>query len=378
MTKIEVLAIGNEVVEGVTINSNAAAISQILLKEGYCILKHLAIPDDLDLLMQHYGDFLKYEGVVIATGGLGPTQDDKTREFLNELKKITGFEEIVIPNTFGSAPGVCLKGSRACFIALPGVPFEVRAMMPWVVDFLHSHFSPEHFLEHRWLYFMRLKEMYADALLVELCQTYPDVAYGLYPSQGILGVHLYAPKGYESIDKVYDAVKQEFISKLVECPLGTGKLEEAVYHRFTERNLTLATAESCTGGTIASKIVSIPGASSYFLGGVIVYSNEMKTALLGVDSELIEKEGAVSETVVKAMARAMQELSGADYAAAVSGIAGPGGGTPEKPVGTVWYAIATKDDIKAWCRQIPGNRELVIERTSNFLLSELLLEVSPS
>jgi nicotinamide-nucleotide amidase len=348
----------------------------MLLKEGYSVARHLALPDDPEVLLQLFTTLSTQSVIVIATGGLGPTGDDKTRAFLDDLAKLTGFEEIEIPNPIGTAQGVCLKGKASCLIALPGVPFEMAAMMPWVMSFLRERFSPQYQLDHGWVYFMRMSEMKVDPFIHELIKRYPDLSYGIYPSQGVLGVHLQAPQGSNSLVLALEALKAEFHYRLIECPMGTGKLEEAVFHRFTEKKLTLATAESCTGGTIAAKLVSIPGASNYFLGGVITYSNEMKTSLLGVDAELLEKEGAVSEAVVKAMARGIQERSGADYAAAVSGIAGPGGGTPEKPVGTVWYAIATHDDIKTWCRLIPGNRELIIERTANFLLSELLLELA--
>lgn len=376
MTKVEVVAIGNEVIEGFTINSNAAKISQMLLKEGYSVGRHVALPDDADVLLQFFRTLFAQPAIVIATGGLGPTGDDKTRAFLADLVKLTGFEEREVPNPIGTAQGVCLTGKEACLIALPGVPFEMAAMMPWVVNFLRQHFRPQYQLDHGWVYFMRMSEMKVDPFIHELIKRYPDLGYGIYPSQGVLGVHLQAPMGSSSLATALEALKEEFHYRLIECPMGTGKLEEAVFHRFTERKLTLATAESCTGGTIAAKLVTIPGASNYFLGGVVTYSNEMKTSLLGVDAELLEREGAVSEAVVKAMAKGMQERSGADYATAVSGIAGPNGGTPEKPVGTVWYAIATHDDIKTWCRLIPGNRELIIERTANFLLSELLLEVA--
>ncbi len=372
--EVEVLAIGNEVLEGFTINSNAAKISQMLLKEGYSIARHQTLPDDPDILFDAYKDLVNQNRIVIATGGLGPTGDDRTQEFLDKLATTGDFEFLTIPNPVGSAAGVCIKSSRCAICALPGVPFEASAMLPWIVDFLKVHFPPKRHQEHVWIYFMRLFESKVDPSIQKILKQYPDLCYGIYPSQGVLGVHFHAPKGSESAKKAAEAIKAEFIDHSIETT--TGKLEDAVYRRFTEKKLTLATAESCTGGTIAAKIVSIPNASKYYLGGVVSYSNTLKETFLGVDPRVIEKEGAVSEEVVKQMAAGVLERTGADFAASVSGIAGPDGGTPEKPVGTVWYAIATKNEVKAWCRHIPGNRELIIERASNYLLSELLKETN--
>lgn len=371
--KVEVLAIGNEVLEGFTVNSNAAKISQILLKEGYAIGRHLTLPDDPDALFEAFKDLPGKERIVIATGGLGPTGDDRTQEFLDKLFALKGFTTITIPNPVGSAAGVCLKGNNCCIIALPGVPFEVLAMMPWIVEFLKTHFPPHHHLNHQWIYFMRMFESKVDPSIQKLLKQYPDLGYGIYPSQGLLGVHFFAPEGSTSIAPAVEALKKEFYENLIDCT--TGKLEEAVFLKFTRMKLTLATAESCTGGVIAAKLVSIPNASNYFLGGVVTYADALKKTFLDVNSETLERDGAVSEEVVRQMARALKSKTGADYAIAVSGIAGPGGGTPEKPVGTVWYAIANSKEIKTWCRIIPGNRELIIERTANYLLSELLKEI---
>lgn len=372
--KVEVVAIGNEVLEGFTINSNAARISQILLKEGFCIRRHMALPDDPTELFEQYKQLHEKNLIVISTGGLGPTGDDLTRDFLDQLMALGHFTTITIPNPIGSAQGVCLKGDQCCFIALPGVPLEMLAMMPWVVDFLKLNYPPQYLLDHGWVYFMRTLEVKVDPHIHTLLKKYPDLGYGIYPAQGILGVHLHAPQGSESLAPALEFLKHEFLENLVECT--TGKLEEAVFLKFTQLKLTLATAESCTGGVIAAKLVSIPNASQYFLGGVVTYADQLKQTFLGVDSNLIAREGAVSEEVVLQMARGLRERTGADYAIAVSGVAGPGGGTPEKPVGTVWYAIASQAGIKTWCRQIPGNRELIIERTANYLLSELLKELT--
>lgn len=374
--KVEVVAIGNEVLEGFTINTNGARISQRLLQEGYVIDRHIAFPDDPDTLFEAYASLPDKERIVIATGGLGPTGDDKTHQFLEKLAASSPFETLVIPNPVGSAEGVCLKGKNSCFIALPGVPFEMMAMMPWVIDFLQRYYPSHHHLDHGWVHLMRTSETKVDPLIQELLQKHPDLSYGIYPSQGYLGVHFFADQGSDSLQIALKAVKDAFPDRVIDSP--SGKFEEALYLKCKALGLTLATAESCTGGTVAAKIVSVPDSSCYFLGGIVSYSNEMKEKLLGVDPQLIAQEGAVSEGVAKAMAEGVRKVTGADYGIAISGIAGPSGGTSEKPVGTVWYAIASPKETKAWLRNISGSRDLVIERGANYLLSELLLELDQS
>lgn len=246
-------------------------------------------------------------------------------------------------------------------------------MLPWVVEFLKRNFPPTDLRDHGWVYLMRMGESKVDPLIQALKVKYPDLEYGIYPSQGSLGIHFHTPPGSKSLEIALESIRHEFSENLIEG--NTGKLEEAVYHRFMKHQLTLTTAESCTGGTIAAKLVRIPGASAYYLGGVVTYSDKMKTDLLGVDPKVLETDGAVSEEVVRQMAAGLRRKTGSDYAIAISGIAGPDGGSPEKPVGTVWYAIGSKDGIKTWSRIIPGNRELVIERSANYILSELLLQV---
>lgn len=373
MTKIDVLAIGNEVLEGFTVNSNGAVISQALLKNGFEINRHIALPDDLLVLYDAYQNLSNQNLIVISTGGLGPTGDDLTRPFLNQLKTKGDFTELVIPNPVGSEPGVCLHNANSCILSLPGVPFEVTAMLPWVISFLHQYFPSKEQRDHGWIYLMRMKESKVDPSIHELKKRFSDLKYGIYPSQGSLGIHFHTPHGSKSLQIALDAIRAEFCDNLIEGE--TGKLEEAVFHRFIKRKLTLATAESCTGGVIASKLIRIPGASRYYLGGVVTYSDKMKTDLLGVDPKVLAQKGAVSEETVRQMAEGLLKKTGANYAVAVSGIAGPDGGSIEKPVGTVWYAIATKDETKTWSRLIPGNRELIIERSANYILSELLLQV---
>lgn len=371
--KVEVIAIGNEVLEGFTINTNGARISQRLLQEGYEIDRHIAYPDDPEVLFEVYQSLPDKERIVIATGGLGPTGDDKTHQFLEKLAASPYFETLVIPNPVGSAEGVCLKGKNSCFIALPGVPFEMMAMIPWVVQFLQQHYPSHHHLDHGWIHLMRTSEMKVDPLIQELLKKHPDLSYGIYPSQGYLGVHFFADRGSNALSIALQSIKEAFADRVIDSP--SGKFEEALYLKFKAHGLTLATAESCTGGAVAAKIVSIPGSSCYFLGGIVSYSNEMKEKLLGVNPSLIASEGAVSEGVVREMAEGVRKITGADYGIAISGVAGPSGGTAEKPVGTVWYAIASPKETNAWLRSIPGGRDLVIERGANFLLSELLLEL---
>lgn len=406
--KIELVVIGNEVLTGFTVNTNASFIGKELFKAGYFLGKQTILPDTEDVLAEGLGKALHESDLVITTGGLGPTLDDITRKIVARLFKSdfifspdvandlelrygkdfpTITDQATVPekakilmNSVGTAPGFIFEESGKAMILLPGVPSEMKQMMQFqALPYILERFSLKSRVYKQSLYFLELSEHALDPALRELSMQYPHVDFGIYPSLGFLSLSLGIKAQTEK-----DAMRE------LSQPLSTlqslfatncyasenGLLEEAVHHAFVENQWTLSIAESCTGGQAAARLTKLPGASDYFLGSVVPYSNQLKTGILGIPKELIEKNGAVSPEVVAKMAEGVQKISGSDFSLAVTGIAGPAGGTLEKPVGTVWCAVCRKGEPPyIWKLQGRGTREMIIERSVNSLFSHLLLYI---
>ena len=366
------------------------------------------LPDTLKHLRNGLQEALARSQVVIATGGLGPTCDDVTRtaaaelfgsdfylneELLAELKQRYGNRPIslenqatvprkaeILPNGVGTAPGFLFKSESALLFLLPGVPHEMKKMLEeHVLPYLLKTILPTARQYVRTLHLMNLPESAVDPELRRIKEAYPMVDAGIYPSLGLVTVHLKTTASTEKeaqalLEKPFLELAERFAMNQLAPPSGT--IEEAVHMKFINKGLTLSIAESCTGGAIANRLVRLPDASKYFLGSLVTYSNALKTRILGVPEQLIQDKGAVSEEVVKAMVSGLLAQTGSDYGIAVSGIAGPGGGTPEKPVGTIWAAICQNGgEPHAWMFRGFGSRDMIIERTVNAVLAQLLSEV---
>ena len=396
--KIEIVTIGTEVVRGFTVNTNVAYISQELLKAGFVVSRHTTLPDEATALREGLQDALERSDLVITTGGLGPTQDDITRniaaklfdsdfhydeEVAEDLKRRfseklpTLKDQATVPskaevmkNPVGTAPGFIIKN----LIMLPGVPNEMKSMFTkQVLPYINSHFPSEKPAHCKVLNLVKVFEFQVDPFLRELNQKYPDVEFGIYPALGLLSIHLSTDK---ALEKPYQELVQKYAPYMYESP--SGKIEEAIQLLFIKNGWTLSVAESCTGGSIAAQLTRIPGASDYFLGSLVVYSNELKTQLLNVPADLIKEKGAVSEECVNAMVSGLLQTTVSDFGIAVSGIAGPAGGTPERPVGTIWAAIVKKGNtIRSWKMQLKGNRDTIIDYSVNAVLGELLRYAKP-
>lgn len=401
---IEIVAIGNEVLGGFTVNSNATFISQALFKQGYRVTRHTVLPDYATDLRNGLAEALERNAVVICTGGLGPTCDDITRQIAAELfesdfrydqalacelKKRYGNASValddqatvpskatIIKNLLGTAPGLIFRSEKAILILLPGVPVEMRAMMLDVLTYLQATVPLVKKTLCKTLHFFGLSEALVDPFLRKLQAKYPLVELGIYPSQGLLAVHLTLEASDEAyadvqLQAIYDELAKQFSANFFESP--QGRIEEAVQNKFLKEKCTLSVAESCTGGAIAARLTSLAGSSQYFLGSMVTYSNALKENLLAVPENLLQEQGAVSSEVIIAMWQGVLNLTGSDYAIAASGIAGPTGGTEDKPVGTVWCASGRRgSNPSVWKLQLRGNREMIIERTVNALLSSLL------
>lgn len=402
---VELVAIGNEVLSGSIVNSNSAFLSQELLKLGFTVTRHTVLPDELSALKQGLEDALKRSTLVITTGGLGPTCDDVSRQAAAELFNSEFFidqditadlkrrfgnissleDQSTIPrnaktlkNSVGTAPGLIFQQDSSTLIMLPGVPTEMKAMFTdGVTPFLNTIFpiSSRFFVKH--LYMFNTPESAIDPFLRSLKKQHPAVEFGIYPSHGYVGVTLSTraknnQDAETQLDPPYQVLAKQFAAVTFESSLG--KVEDAVQKRFVQKKLTLSAAESCTGGQFAATITQQPGASQFFLGSIVAYSNSLKTQLLGISPQLIQDHGAVSKEVVTQMLKGLFEKTQSDYGVAVSGVAGPSGGTPDKPVGTVWCAAGKRGGIPhVWKPFTYGNRQTIIMCSVTALLAELLI-----
>lgn len=401
--RIEIIAIGNELLKGITVNTNAAEISRALFTNGYQCCQHLALPDDRELIKKQLQESLKRSRIVIATGGLGPTCDDITRQVAAEvfdsgftfneelacdLKKRYGNFPIsldnqatvptkasLLKNPLGTAAGFVFRNEAGALILMPGVPKEMHVMLyEQVIPYLKTNFPNPTSPLCRAVHFFNVSESLIDPSLRDLERQYPNVQFGIYPAHGLISVYASTdnPKkeSEEELGCVIDTLKGLFASHFYSER--SEKIEEAIQELFIQKGWTLCVAESCTGGAISSRLTKVSDASQYFMGGVVTYSNELKEKFLKVDGEVIAQYGAVSEEVVRAMVLGVQEVIGSDFAVAVSGIAGPKGGSENKPVGTVWVGVVRRGQEPYCCKiQAHGNREMVIERSVNAALGEL-------
>lgn len=326
---VEIVSIGDEVLRGLTVNSNAAYLSRELTERGYTIRRHIILADEIEAIRAGLKESMQRSAFVIATGGLGPTIDDLTREAAAPL-----FHEkpLELKNTLGSAPGTFGNG----LILLPGVPREMEKMF---IDEALPLLEERYPLEKR--YFIRratlclLRELEVDPFLRKLQA--PGLEIGIYPSYGSLQIVF---RSLHPVDDCVRKIKEQFPTFFI----GEGKVEEAVHRELIARAKTLCLAESCTGGAIAARLAAIPDASLFFSGSIVAYSNGWKEHFLGVRHDTLSRYGAVSKETVEEMIRGLFEETECDYAIAVSGTLGPKGGTPKKPIGTVFIAIAKRGE----------------------------------
>ena len=404
--QIEIVTIGNELLGGKTVDTNFSYIAKRLSEEGYCVFQHITIPDDPARIERALLDALSRSSVVFTTGGLGPTLDDQTKNILSKIfgkklelnklikedlikrfgKELASLEEQstvpvdtkILNNSVGTAPGFFFEKEGKSVFVMPGVPLEMITMfeeqlLPQLRQ-LCKVYEPLHV---QTLHLCHLIENQLDPLLRELDRSYPEVEKGIYPGYGILSIELKI-KTTVSADaqKTLQACTSYIINQYGTYVVSTEdkSMAEVIQEWMILNKKTLVVAESCTGGHLAAKLVDIPGASAYFLGSIVCYHDRIKIASLGVKKETLESCGAVSEQVVREMVQGALKLSGADFALAVSGVAGPSGGTLEKPIGTVWCGLGIKGKepyIGKILAKGRGKRASVIEYTANFMLGAL-------
>lgn len=415
--QVEIITIGDEILIGQIIDTNSAFIAQVLNMNGMSVKQISSVSDDKEHIMKALDEAKKRADIILITGGLGPTKDDITKKTLCEYFKTemrfdeTAYQDVVnIFATYGKevsalnrkqaeVPANCqvirnLNGTAPCMwfdvdgkivVSMPGVPYEMKALMTeQVIPRLKERFEfPAIF--HKTV----LTQGIGESALSELIETWEDslasknIKLAYLPSPGMVRLRL-SIKGTnekELVEKVEAKIKElqllipEYIYGYEIYGEEKETLEMMVGKLLKEKNKTVSTAESCTGGYISHLITKVPGSSKYYIGSVISYSYEVKESELGVPHEVIEKHGAVSQPVVEQMAKAIRERYQTDYAISASGIAGPDGGTADKPVGTVWVALATPDKVISERFLFGNNRERNIHKTANVALNMLRKEL---
>ena len=399
--KAEIITIGDEILIGQVVNSNAAWIGDALTGLGIQVTRNTSIADNVEDIVQILMETEARADLVFLTGGLGPTSDDITKQTLAEyfncqlsenqeaLDRIRAFLSrrkvemnklnreqallpdncIIIPNRYGTASGMWFSRNDTQYLSMPGVPYEMESMMSgYILPRLKKQYKLPSII-HKTVLVQGIAESHLANMLQEFESTLPqEVKLAYLPSPG--RVRLRLTSGGEETDKV-KAVVQEQVDRLITyIPDGyffgfeDEQLERIVGAILRRNKKTLATAESCTGGKIAQMITSVPGSSKYFLGSVVAYSDYVKKSVLGVTETSLKNHGAVSRQVVEQMARGIIKRYGADYAIATSGIAGPDGGTPGKPVGTTWIAVASDERTESALFNLGDDRGRNIQKAS--------------
>jgi nicotinamide-nucleotide amidase len=405
--KSAIITIGDEILIGQVTDTNAVWISQQLNELGVQVGEMVTVSDNAEQITQTLDRYLGRFDLLIMTGGLGPTGDDITKQTLAVyfgskmvtnpvvLERITAFfkergrtmiesnlKQADVPegcriliNNHGTAPGMWFEKKGTILISLPGVPYEMKGLMT-------DHVLPEikkrskvAQVVHRTIMTQGIPESYLAALLRNWEAELPDcVKLAYLPNPGMVRLRLtVVDKCAEEAKQILDVNIGKLLGIIPEHIFGYDdmSLEASLGGLLRERGQTLATAESCTGGNIARMITSVPGSSDYYLGSVIAYNNRIKSGILGVDPALIEENGAVSREVVEEMARGVQGLMGSDTSISTSGIAGPDGGTGDKPVGTTWICVRHGDASFSKKYRFGGSRERIIEQASHTALQLL-------
>ncbi len=402
---IAILSIGDEILSGSTLNSNAHHIAGALAAEGYSVSAHMTVSDTRDAICSGLEHLFEMADCIISTGGLGPTCDDLTREIVADYfgmgmrfddevaaslkERFPGIDSLedqatvperaqALPNRTGTAPGLWFSERCGELILLPGVPSQMRQILSdEVIPLIKERFPLPERVWSRTLSFFQKRESEIDPLLRELKPAHPDVQFGIYPAYGTLGVKLTTRGGDDSSLNapaaiIQQAFKENFFSDT------DPRIEKALHERMIGAGKRLGLAESCTGGAFAARLTAIPDASRYFEGSVVSYSNAVKEAALDVAAETLNGEGAVSEQTVQEMAAGVHRMMDVDIAVAVSGVAGPGGGSEEKPVGTIWAAIQKRGE-RAQTFLIPTRamwgRDLMISYSINYLIGEVIKRI---
>ena len=405
--KAELITIGDEILIGQIVDTNSAWMGQNLNMHGIDVYQVTSVHDNRDHILKALENAAQNADLVLITGGLGPTKDDITKKVLCEffdtelifypevfdhVKSLLSSRNVVINqlnrdqallpanctvlhNSAGTASGMWFEKNNTIFVSMPGVPFEMEAIMTEEVFPRLIKMGITQSIVHKTVLTIGLPESMLAEKIEEWESALPEfIKLAYLPSPMMVRLRL---SGYGNDKSLLKSEIDRQVKKLLllipEFVFGFDdeNLGIVLGRMLVESNQTLAVAESCTGGNIAHFLTSNPGSSAYFKGGVVAYSNEIKNKLLGVPVEFIETFGAVSQQVAEAMATGARKALNADFAVATTGIAGPDGGTEEKPVGTVWIAVAGPSGVKSKMYTFKHNRERNIIRSTHTALNML-------
>jgi len=392
--KAEIIAVGSELLTPDRLDTNSLFLTEELNKLGVEVVRKSVVGDNRDDLLAAFRESLNRVELVIGCGGLGPTEDDLTREtvaellgrklvrdpailqaiearfrsFKREMPEINARQAMVpegaeaLDNPRGTAPGLWIEDRGRMVALLPGPPREMKPMfLEHVLPRLARRVSGVRVV-HRELRVTGLGESHVEQRIAPIYKRYPDVNTTVLAAPGEVQVHLRMwTDDFAHADRILDEIVQGFDIALTDRIFSRdgSTLDEVVAQLLLLNNATISAAESCTGGLFAQRLTSIAGSSAYFLGGVVCYSNELKTAWADVPASLIQAKGAVSAEVATALADGIRHRAGSLIGVGITGIAGPGGGSDEKPVGTVHIAISTAAGVKERLVHFPGDREMI-------------------
>ena len=408
----EIISIGDELLIGQVVNTNAAWMATQLNAAGIEVIRITTVADQSARIQSALEEASRRAEVIITTGGLGPTRDDITKttlcEYFNsrlvyddavfshiedlfagrgltlsELNRHQAYVPencTVLPNMNGTAPGMWFEKEDRIYVSLPGVPFEMKPLIAEeVIPRISARFPDRSAIVHRTVYTQGIPESALAQRIESWEESLPGkIKLAYLPRAGMVRLRLTATgSSKEELNRLIDEALERLTLLLPGEVFGENEqnLESVIGQLLRDKGQTVSTAESCTGGAIARMITSIPGSSTYFKGSIVAYSNVVKEKMLGVRHALLVEHGAVSEPVVRAMAEGAKKQLDTDYAIATSGVAGPGGGSEEKPVGTTWIAVSTPGRTITEKHLFGKNRERNIQRAAFTALNMLRKEL---
>ncbi|MFA5819096.1 MAG: competence/damage-inducible protein A [Bacteroidales bacterium] len=409
--KAAIITIGDELLIGQTVDTNSAWMGAEMSKAGFDVYRMTSIHDRREDIIYALHEAAGKTDVVLITGGLGPTSDDITKQTLCEFfntRMVTDDEVLrmiesmmsrrnfpmnennrrqaevpescrVLKNATGTAPGMWFEKDGTIFIFMPGVPYEMKHIMTeHVLPELNKLFTSQIIIHRNIMTYGTFEAKLAEILTGFEAGLPENIKLAYLPASGVIKLRLTGTgTEHESLSNLINDHVNNLYKFIPDFIYGENEesLEMVIGKLLKERNITVSTAESCTGGEIAHMLTSVPGSSAYYKGTVVAYANSVKTQLLGVQKDIIEKNGAVSEKVVQEMANGARNLFKTEFAVATTGIAGPDGGTEAKPVGTVWIAVASEKGIVTEKRVFGNDRITNIKRFSLAALNLLRKQI---
>lgn len=406
--QIAILSIGDELLAGKTVNTNATWLGEQITRAGHTLGRVVVIGDDPATIHDAILELCARADFVITTGGLGPTEDDRTVAVLCDLlgsSTVVDTEQLrliterfaragrepnrrsldqanvpaaatVIPNSLGTAPGLLCRIDDTPVVSLPGVPYEMKGLFAKVLD---EHIGVMAGRDEReWLVAGIPESELAERLQEIEGVVGPDLGLAYLPSLGTIRLRLFRIGEESGLIERYHRAADIIAARAAEWIVSDRgeSLAETVERVMRARTVRLTTAESCTGGMIGATLTAVPGCGEFYEGGIISYSNDVKEVLLLVDPQIVVAFGAVSEQTARGMAEgALKRIDAADFSIAVTGIAGPTGGTPDKPVGTVWIGLSSRDGTEAKLFHFAGEREVIRSQATNAALVMLIKKV---